>query len=139
MPEQVFLHSLIEKENAMKNVNVRNRKQGGFVLTAELVLIVTILVLGAIVGLVTMRDALNAEMEDVAEAIGTLDQGYCYDGLINGESTAATAGSCFVDGLDDNAGDIRQQRFIDAAARGPGDAFSTDGSQTEPVGSENNP
>lgn len=85
----------------MKRHNAKSRKQGGFVLTAELVLIVTILVLGAIVGLVTMRDALTGEMEDVAEAVGALDQGYQFDGLINPQDTAATAGSAFTDAIDD--------------------------------------
>jgi len=89
----------------MKNVNVRNRKQGGFVLTAELVLIVTILVLGAIVGMVSMRDALNAEMEDVAEAVGSLDQGYQFQGIVNDHLTATIAGSSFTDEIDTEAGD----------------------------------
>lgn len=82
------------------------KKQGGFVLTAELVLIVTILVLGAIVGLVTMRDALTGEMEDVAEAVGSLDQGYQFDGLINPQLTAATAGSSFTDSFDEGDVDV---------------------------------
>lgn len=100
----------------MKSLTMK-RKEGGFVLTSELVLIVTILVLGMIVGLVTMRDALTAEMGDVAEAVGTLDQGYCYDGLINGEATATTAGSCFEDGVDTNAGDLVADSFTAAAER----------------------
>lgn len=89
----------------MKYVNVKSKKQGGFVLTAELVLIVTILVFGSIVGMVSMRDALNAEMEDVAEAVGALDQGYSFDGLLNSQTTAATAGSEFADAIDSLAGD----------------------------------
>ena len=90
----------------MKYVNVKSRKQGGFVLTAELVLIVTILVLGSIVGLVTMRDALTGEMEDVAEAVGALDQGYQFDGLINPQETAATAGSAWTDAADNGDNEV---------------------------------
>ena len=89
----------------MKNLNLKAKKQGGFVLTAELVLLVTILVFGAIVGMVSMRDALNAEMDDVAEAIGAVDQGYQYQGIINDQLTAAITGSAWTDAVDTNAGD----------------------------------
>ena len=111
----------------MKKLNVKGKKQGGFVLTAELVLIVTILVLGSIVGMVTMRDALNAEMEDVAEAVGVLDQGYDYRGIENLQQTAATAGSAFTDMADFNAGDTRGFVFTVAL-----DGESTTGSQGVP-------
>ena len=89
----------------MKKVNLKSKKQGGFVLTAELVLLVTILVLGAIVGMVTMRDSLNAEMEDLAEAVGSLDQGYEFNGITNDQLTGSIAGSAFADAIDTNAGD----------------------------------
>lgn len=89
----------------MKKFNLKAKKQGGFVLTAELVLLVTILVFGAIVGMVSMRDALNAEMEDVAEAIGAVDQGYEYNGITNNQLTATIAGSSWEDAVDTNAGD----------------------------------
>lgn len=89
----------------MKKLDVKRRKQGGFILTSELILIVTIMVIGMIVGLVTMRDAITAEMEDVAEAIGSLDQTYAYQGMINGEGSAAVDGSVFVDEVDTYAGD----------------------------------
>ena len=48
------------------------KKMGGFVQTAELVLISTVLVTGLTVGLVNVRDSVNAELEDVAEAVGSL-------------------------------------------------------------------
>lgn len=96
----------------MKYVNVKSKKQGGFVLTAELVLIVTILVFGSIVGMVSMRDALNAEMEDVAEAVGSLDQGYQFDGIQNSQDTAAIAGTSFTDAVDDLAGDTVGFNFV---------------------------
>lgn len=95
-----------DKKNAMV------KKQGGFVLTTELVMIVTVMVTGMIIGLVTMRDAVTAEMEDVAEAIGHLDQSYAFDGLRNAELTAAVEGSGFVDGADVNAGDLSVFEFI---------------------------
>ncbi len=92
----------------MKNLNIQTpkaRKQGGFILTSELILLVTVMVIGMIVGLVTMRDAATAEMEDVAEAIGQFDQSYAFNGLQNAQNTAALEGSSFIDGVDTNAGD----------------------------------
>ncbi|WP_158773489.1 hypothetical protein [Cobetia sp. L2A1] len=81
------------------------KSQAGFVMTTELVLILSVMVIGMVVGLVTMRDSLTAEMEDVAEAIGQLDQSYAFDGLVNGEGTAFLEGSGFIDATDTLAGD----------------------------------
>ena len=96
----------------MKNLNLKAKKQGGFVLTAELVLLVTILVFGAIVGMVSMRDSLNAEMEDVSEALGALDQGYEYNGITNNQLTGSIAGSAFADAIDTTAGDGTGFHFV---------------------------
>ena len=96
----------------MKKLDVKKRKQGGFILTSELILIVTIMVIGMIVGLVTMRDAITAEMEDVAEAVGAIDQSYSFEGMINGELSATVAGSAFGDDIDTNAGDELEWNFV---------------------------
>lgn len=85
--------------------SILQRKQGGFIMTTELVLLVTVMVVGMIVGLVSMRDSVNAEMEDVAEAIGSLDQSYSFDGIQNVQETAFIDGSVFTDAQDVNAGD----------------------------------
>ena len=53
----------------------------GMIVTAELVLIVTICVLGVIVGLSQVQVALNTELNDVAQAIGALDQSYYFTGF----------------------------------------------------------
>jgi len=90
------------------------KSQAGFVMTTELVLILSVMVIGMVVGLVTMRDSLTAEMEDVAEAIGQLDQSYAFDGLVNAEGTAFLEGSGFVDATDANAGDLVTFDFIAA-------------------------
>lgn len=81
------------------------RKQGGFVLAAELTLMSSIMVAGVTVGMTTLRDSLLAEMEDTAEAIGSLDQSFSYAGVRNGHGTAAAGGSGFRDAIDTNAGD----------------------------------
>ena len=96
----------------MKVKPLNTRKQSGFVMTAELVLLATILVLGSIVGMVTLRDALTAEMGDVAEAIGAVDQGFEFDGMLNAQNTASVAGSAFTDAIDTNAGDDAADEFI---------------------------
>ncbi|MBA6365516.1 hypothetical protein H4J42_17390, partial [Colwellia sp. BRX8-8] len=54
----------------------------------------------------------TAEMEDVAEAIGSLDQSYAFDGMKNGEGTAEISGSGFIDAVDANAGDGQKFEFI---------------------------
>ncbi len=89
-----------------------NRKQGGFVMTSELILLSTTLVVGLVIGLTTMRDAVTSEMEDVAEAIGSLDQSYAFDGMINAEGTAEISGSGFIDAIDVNSGDGKTYEFV---------------------------
>ena len=99
----------------MRNIQkTQVKKQGGFVLTSELVLIVTILVIGMTVGLVSMRDSMTAEMHDVAEAIGNLDQSYAFNGIENFQSTAAVNGSAFVDAPDLLAGDTNPWNYVEA-------------------------
>jgi Flp pilus assembly pilin Flp len=53
----------------------------GFVVSTELVLIATVGVLGLITAFTCLRDAVNAELQDVAGAIGSLNQSYSYAGM----------------------------------------------------------
>lgn len=75
---------------------LRNR-QGGFIISAELALITTILVIGLIVGLVAVRDAVVTELHDIAEAIGELDQSFDFDGIANNDGITQTEGGTFDD------------------------------------------
>ena len=50
----------------------------GAILSAELILMGTLLVIGLIVGLATLRDHVIQEVADIAGAIGDLDQSYSY-------------------------------------------------------------
>lgn len=85
---------------------VRKRnKQAGFIVSAELMLIATILVIGLIVGWVAVRDALTAELHDVAESLGGVNQSFDYQGIEDVGTTASAAGSLFVDQVDAVAGD----------------------------------
>ena len=83
----------------------KQNKKAGFVVTSELLLITTILVIGLIAGWVTVRNSVNAELEDFAESIGDLNQSYAFTGVLNDNNSASTSGSLFVDAPDDNAQD----------------------------------
>jgi hypothetical protein len=76
------------------------KSQKGFIVTIELLLLATILVIGLIVGMVSLRDSVLAELSDVSEAIGALNQSYNILGANNAANTAATAGSEWQDNFD---------------------------------------
>lgn len=78
----------------------------GFIISAELVLIATILVIGMIVGLVSLRDQVVQELADVGAAFSQLVQSYSFSGITG--HTSSTAGSAFLDYsdvCDENLGD----------------------------------
>ncbi|EAQ80141.1 hypothetical protein [Blastopirellula marina] len=79
--------------------------EAGFIVSTELILIATIVVIGLIVGLSAVRDAVTSELSDVAGAIQDLDQSYTLYG-VTGHS-AAVSGSDFGDATDfcDSNGD----------------------------------
>ena len=89
-----------------------NKKQAGFVLTSELIVLSTTMVAALVIGLSTLRDSVTSELEDVAEAIGSLDQSYAFDGMINAQGTAEISGSGFIDAVDENAGDGSTFEFV---------------------------
>ena len=72
--------------------------EAGFIVSAELVLIATILVLGMIVGLVSVRDQVVQELGDIALAIGVINQSYSFSGITG--HTSSTAGSMMDDASD---------------------------------------
>lgn len=63
------------------NRAISSRRQSGFVLTTELVLLVTVMVIGTVVGWVAIRDATVSEMYEFAESIKTPGSGYAFSGL----------------------------------------------------------
>lgn len=90
--------------------NVTPRRLRGFALTSELVLVSTITVLGVTAGLVALRDATMAELHDLSEAVGALNQSYAYQGIdfLGTDPTVtlgSVAGSIFLDDVDSAAGD----------------------------------
>jgi hypothetical protein len=72
--------------------------EAGFIVSAELVLIATILVLGMIVGLVSVRDQVVQELADIAQAFGNISQSYSFSGITG--HTSSTAGSILDDQTD---------------------------------------
>ena len=74
------------------------RSEEGVVVSAELVLISTILVVGVLVGIASVRDQIIQELGDVAGAISVTVQSYSFSS-ITGHS-ASMAGSTFGDNTD---------------------------------------
>ena len=79
--------------------------EAGVVVSSEIVLVLTLLVLGVMVGLVELRAAVVDELNDVGEAIGSLNQSYEISGVqsIKRGTTIAIArlpGGRFVDRQD---------------------------------------
>jgi len=78
----------------------------GFVISAELVLVLTIAVLSMIVGLHEVAVAVNTELNDISNAIGVLNQSFSFCGFTAGvlnvsKTKSFFAGSAFVDTSDD--------------------------------------
>ena len=55
--------------------------EAGVIISAELVLVLTISVLAMIVGLSEVAVAVNTELNDISNAIGAADQSYVYTGF----------------------------------------------------------
>ena len=76
----------------------------GVILSAELVLIATILVLGMVVGLVELQCSIVAELSDLSSAFGNLDQSYQVSGFASyksgGRTKARTHGASYRDFAD---------------------------------------
>ncbi len=69
--------------------------QSGFIISTELILVATVLVIGLIAGLVTVRDQVVTELGDFAAAISDLDQSYSFGNVVS--PSGSTNGSNFVD------------------------------------------
>ena len=72
----------------------------GFIVSAELVLVATIVVIGMITGLVAIRKDVTSELTEVGQALAAIDQGYNYSGLSNCHSQ--TKGSSVTDTYSSN-------------------------------------
>ena len=73
--------------------------EAGFVVSAELVLVATIVVIGMIVGLTSLRNQVVEELVDVGQAIGSMSQSYAFAGIYKTQ-TAFTDGCFYNDKID---------------------------------------
>jgi hypothetical protein len=78
--------------------------EAGVILSAEIVLVSTILVLGMIVGLVELQCSIVAELSDLSSAFGNLNQSYNYSGFASSKGgnqfKARTYGAAYTDRAD---------------------------------------
>ena len=76
--------------------------EAGFIISAELVLVATIVVIAMIVGLVCVRNQVVQELIDVGLAIGNINQSYAYGGIYTPVTHpwAYVGGASYVDYLD---------------------------------------
>jgi Flp pilus assembly pilin Flp len=78
----------------------------GAIVSIEMILIITIAVLALIVGWSEIAKAVNTELNDISNAVGSLNQSYFFTGYhsggVNGQkATASYAGSAYTDFADD--------------------------------------
>lgn len=77
----------------MKLLQSLGRDESGAVLSAEVVMIGTLAVLGGVVGLNTVTKSINGELTEISHAFRRLDQSYAYTGYRS--PVAWTAGSYY--------------------------------------------
>ncbi len=104
----VFLSLPLTKGFYMKVCKRLWKDDAGFVVSAELVLVATIAVIGLLVGMTSVRDGIVSELSDVAGAIQDVNQSYDIDGVVGHSS--ATSGFGFQDDVDfcDDADDTTE-------------------------------
>jgi Flp pilus assembly pilin Flp len=69
--------------------------ENGFVVSSELILVATLLVIGMVTGLSTVRDQVVQELGDVADAISEINNSYSFSGV--SAHAGSTAGTAFQD------------------------------------------
>ena len=73
--------------------------ENGFLMSAELILLASILVIGLVVGLTEVSFAINNELEDVASAFSSMNQSYSASGA-HSQGKGRRTGSRFNDERD---------------------------------------
>ena len=81
-----------------KIVNRFWNESDGAIVSAEIMLVASILVIGVIVGLKSVRDSVVTELADVAQALANIDQSYSYSAILGHASESD--GASFEDLLD---------------------------------------
>lgn len=106
--------------------------EAGFLISAEMILVFTLVFCGVAVGFAVVRDSLVQELGDVAEAVGALNQSYQYRSVAAPEAAscgfhARCSGAGFFDQKDDCDCDPIEFMSVSPkddpnSAAGPGDA-----------------
>ncbi len=95
------------------------KDEAGFVISAELVLVMTIAVLAMVVGLTAVRDAVTMELNDLSHAFGTVSQSYSVTGLRKdkngGKPHSFISGFGFNDHADEC--DCKRIRYVDVCGK----------------------
>ena len=95
--------------------------EAGFVVSAELILVMTIAVLGMVVGLGSIRDAVTSELIDLSNAFGAIDQTVNIQGNLKVKSGTvhrhhgSVAGWGYNDAVDDC--DCKEISFTDVCGK----------------------
>lgn len=98
--------------------------ESGVIISAEIVIVLTVAVLAMIVGLAEVAVAVNTELNDISNALGSLTQSYFvtnYKGFDRntGKSYSFYSGSQFLDQIDD--GDLNTSCDIVCGTPTPGE------------------
>ena len=93
--------------------------EAGFVVSAELVLVMTIAVLAMVVGLTAVRDAVTHELNDVSHAFGAVSQSYNVVGLEKDKNHGSWHSYIEGFGYNDNADecDCEKIRLVDVCGK----------------------
>jgi len=83
------------------------KDEGAFILASESLLLGTICVIGLIVGLAEVRNAVVQELGDFSGAVAQLSQDYAFTSVssTNGVADIRTSGSVYADDLDNQLDD----------------------------------
>jgi Flp pilus assembly pilin Flp len=73
--------------------------EAGFVVTVEMILVATVLVIGLVSGLTLLRDAILGELSDTAASFGNMNQTVAIAGMTyaDGAETSGSASSLYQD------------------------------------------
>ena len=108
--------------------------EAGFVVTVEMILVATVLVIGLVTGLGLLRDAVTAELVDTAQAFGSINQSWTV-GAMDDQVNHGSAGMSFTDvadGLDATAqADTLVAMGVDVIITPTGNATVGGGNLTE--------
>ena len=93
-----FVSHQQEGNRSMSVIRRLWKEDEGAILSSELVMFATVLVIGMLTGLSAVQTAVVTELADVANAFGSVNQSYSYGG-IQGHH-AVTPGSAWTDAVD---------------------------------------